>query len=148
MEEESNNELTKVAEILIELDKEKDALKDKEKDLNARIKKHETLMMRLIEVAKIEKVSVLGRDFSIESKQSVLVPKTIEEKKALFGFLEKEDIFYENVSVNSRTLNSLYNAYAKRAESDGELVFEMPGVSLGSLYNELKMTKTREKKKI
>lgn len=82
------------------------------------------------EVDKVARVTVVNRT-------SVTTPKTIEEKEKLFAFLEKKFgreglIAYQ--SVNSMTLNSLYNkemseAVEKKIEFEMGSVLAMPTIT-------------------
>lgn len=62
------------------------------------------------------------------NKFRVTTPKTVEEKKALFEFLGEQGTFYEYASVNSNTLNSLYDAEFEKAKTRGDVDFKLPGV--------------------
>jgi hypothetical protein len=75
-------------------------------------------------------VEGLGTCYQI-NKNSVTTPKTIEAKKLFFKYLHEThgEIFYwDKVSINSQTLNKLYNDEFEEASSQGNAEFSMPGI--------------------
>ena len=63
------------------------------------------------------------------NKLNVTLPKTDEEKAALFGHLKERGIFEKYATVNFQSLNSLWNSDYEAAKEDGRaLEFKMPGV--------------------
>lgn len=86
--------------------------------------------------------------FSFQNKMSVKVPKTLEEKKQLFEYIRTThgEVFYlDKISVNSQTLNKLYNedlATAKERGVDPSL-FHIPGLQQPTVMQSLRLTKER-----
>lgn len=120
---------------LDEFTKKWDALKERKtalnKDLsevNAEITKMEAQAVVMLDELERSNYKGPGGAIEIRSRHSVQVPKTDQDKQALFDFLKQEGIFEKYVTVNSRSLQTLYNDYRQRAEEDGELTFSMPGV--------------------
>lgn len=79
---------------------------------------------------------------SILQRWRVGLPQTLEDKKALFGWLQEKGIFDEYVSVNSQSLNSLYMGEWDEAKKRGEgMTFKIPGVGDPKLFEDLGMRK-------
>jgi hypothetical protein len=83
-----------------------------------------------------------GYLFFKEEKSSVVTPKTIEEKQALFDYLQEKGLFLEMASVNSQTLNALYKYLAAQAAEEGILEFKLPGVPEPTTYTNLKLRRS------
>lgn len=98
-------------------------------------------MLRALELMDVESIRAHGYLFYKETKTSVPVPKTLEDKQALFDYLQERGIFLESVSVHSQTLNSLYRTYAEEAAEKGVLDFRMPGVGEPTSFVNLKLRK-------
>jgi len=63
-----------------------------------------------------------------ESRFTVQTPKTLDDKRLLFGHLKERGIFDEMVSVNSQTLNSYYKTEMEAAIGRGDSDYQLPGV--------------------
>ena len=85
------------------------------------------MMLTLEEAGKHDYHAECGTVY-ITERVSVKVPKDLDEKRKLFGYLREKGIFEELVSVNSQTLNAYYKAERKLAEEAGNPFFELPGV--------------------
>lgn len=96
-------------------------------------------ILKTLELMEIDSVRAHGFLFFKELKSSVTTPKTPEDKKELFDFLQEKGIFLEMVSINSMTLNSLYKSLADEAAKEGVLDFKMPGVPEPTTYTNLKL---------
>lgn len=98
---------------------------------NAILEDLENKLVELLVAANKKSYEVDGvARVTVVNRTSVTTPKTIQEKEALFAFLEKKFgreglIAYQ--SVNSMTLNSLYNKEYEEAIEKG-LDFEMGNV--------------------
>lgn len=99
-------------------------------------------MLRALDLMDLESIKAHGYLFYKETKTSVPVPKTLEDKQALFAYLEERGIFLESVSVHSQTLNSLYRTFAEEAAEKGVLDFRMPGVGEPNSFVNLKLRKS------
>lgn len=108
--------------IEVELDKEKEQLKI----LQGKIQNN------LEHFGKKSWDSSLGK-IELRERLSVKTPKTEEEKALLFKWLTDKGIFMQTVSVNSQTLNALYNAEVDAALEKGQ-VGGLPGIGEPELY--------------
>ena len=100
------------------------------------------VILKMLELSELDSVRAHGFLFFKENKTSVPVPKTIEEKKALFAFLEERGLFLEMVSVHSQTLNSLYKSLSDEALKNGILDFKIPGVGEATNFIKLKLRRS------
>lgn len=75
-------------------------------------------------------------DLTIRERTSVKVPRTPDDKRALFDWLTKRGIFYEACSVNSNTLNALYRTEFEIACREGR-DFSMPGVGSPEIFRQI-----------
>lgn len=130
------SELTKLASELKEkIDEAEGALKAAKEELTG----YTQQILRTLDLMDIDSYKAHGFNFYKEHNTSVTVPKTIEEKQALFDFLQSKGIFLEMVSINSKTLNKLYKDFAEEAAKEGILDFRMPGIGEPTLYTNLKL---------
>lgn len=65
----------------------------------------------------------------IRKRTSVKTPKTEEDKRALFAWLEEKGIFWSTTSVNSQTLNALYKAEFEAGND------KIPGIGEPEVYS-------------
>ena len=81
--------------------------------------------------------------FSIRRRLTYATPKTPEEREAFFGYLKKQGVFDDLITVNSQTLN----AYAKReletAKEEGRTDFEIPGLGDPNLYEKIQIRRKK-----
>lgn len=125
-----------------ELRARKDDLEAQEKAVNARFEIVKDDILRVLALKSLKNARhISGFLFSPSHKHSVTTPKTPEQKAALFEFLKAKGIFLEIASVNSQTLNSLYNDLAEEAAKGGNVDFTLPGVDKPKPYVTLKMTR-------
>lgn len=117
------------------------ALKVKEikgylEEANGTLTKMKNRLMYMLE--KMGKTSYKGNSatLSLKNKFSVKVPKDEEEKMKLFKWLKEKQISMQYLTVNSASLNSLYNSFL---ESEGA-GFELPGVEQPKSYATLSVT--------
>lgn len=139
--------MEKAVELHKEISELKEALDEKEKDLSA-LKQD---ILSDFKKKNITKLEAFNFEFKNTPKLSVKVPKTPEEKKAFFGWLEEKGLFYSKVSIHSAALNSTYNeAFAEFMTAQGEdnkdAVFSIPGIEKPSPYNILEIKPVKEKK--
>jgi hypothetical protein len=83
--------------------------------------------------------SKLGTIFT-KKTYSVRVPKDESSRAQFFEFLKTEGIFDELITVNSRTLNSLYNERLEQAKDAGES-FSMPGIEPPTMFEDVQFKK-------
>jgi hypothetical protein len=96
-------------------------------------KQQEDRVLKLLEIAgkKSYKVDGLCNVSRIE-KLSVTTPKTIEDKRAFFSWIREkygDDGVWSYASINSNTLNSLYNQQVEEAAERGETL-DIAGIDL------------------
>jgi len=87
--------------------------------------------------------------FSFMDKMSTRIPKTIEDKKLLLDYILKthgETFYWDKISVNSQTLNKLYNEDLKSATERGidPSLFHIPGLEQPTNMRSLKLTKEKK----
>lgn len=129
-------ELQEMCKQAIELDEQITALeaemitprKKKLSDLEGKIQ-------ACMEQLDMEKIPVKGYGtYFLQSKFSVKVPKTEQEREDFFAYLQAKGIFESMITVNSQTLNAWYKqemeALASRAEAgeDVDPDFKIPGI--------------------
>lgn len=64
------------------------------------------------------------------TRYSVQTPKTIEEKRAFFKWLNEKgpEVYWTYATVHSASLNSLYKTEMEVAKQEGNLDFKIPGI--------------------
>jgi predicted nuclease with TOPRIM domain len=141
-----NNDVTlKEFEELIEsaytLKREKDELEAKAEEVGARLSGIQNQLITYME--EFDKTSYKSKHGLIvrAEKMSVKVPKDPSAKEAFFNYLAEKGIKDDILTVNSKTLNSFYNAEMEAARERGETDFSMPGVDPPSVYTVLQMRK-------
>lgn len=72
----------------------------------------------------------------IQKKWTVQTPKTDDDKKSFFAWLEEKGIFWAYATVNSQSLNSLYKQEVEAATERGEML-SVPGIGAPTLYEGL-----------
>lgn len=76
-----------------------------------------------------------GIVLSVRQKQSA----KIQDKAAFYEFLREIGAYEELISVNSQTLSKFAREFFEKAEEDGELFPEVPGLVVNE-YTELSVT--------
>lgn len=117
--------------------------REEPKNLKVDFEQVKTKILRAIEASGIGSLKAHGWTFYKKDETSVKTPKTIEEKQELFEFLRERGIFDEMVSVNSKTLNTLYKNLSEEAADQGILEFVMPGVGAPTTYTTLEMRRSK-----
>ena len=77
----------------------------------------------------------------MEDRFTVPTPKSLDQKKEFFAYLQKRGIFFEMASVNSQTLNSFYKTELESELAKGNADFKLPGIGEPSMQRSLKMRK-------
>jgi hypothetical protein len=111
------------------------------------VERRQSLLIKSLEAAGLKsfKVDGLGT-FGVVYKQTITTPKTIEEKRELFGYiLDKygQDFLDSIVSINHNSLNSFYNQEAEKSQDPA--LFHIPGLEAPSVKVEARFTKQRSK---
>jgi len=113
---------------LIDVDEE---IKGLEAQLKTLQEKKRDISERIIHVLKeYDKTNyqIGGKKLILSQRATVPTPKTEEEKRALFAWLEEKGIYWQYASVNSQSLNALYKAERDAAVERQDLDFKIPGV--------------------
>lgn len=113
---------------LVEVDEQ---IKAKEAELKVLSEKKRTLADKIIFVLREhEKTAyqVGGKKLILSQRATVPTPKTEEDKRAFFKWLEDRGIFWTYASVNSQSLNALYKAERDEAVERQDLDFKIPGI--------------------
>lgn len=143
-------EVCKKCKDLIE---EKEALAEKHgaemKALNAKLNEAKHQVLKGLEAGELQRIQIPGWGtlFS-KRKQSVKVPKTIEDKQLLFDWIRKtkgEDVLMGYLSIHSGSLNTFFNAERKialdEAKKNNQVIdideFRLPGIEAPKEWIEL-----------
>lgn len=118
-----------------EMDAAYQEVKNIEKKEREKVDKQKAVVMDLLSKAGKQKYYVegIGTAYFI-NKLSVQTPKTLEEKRAFFEFINArygEDVLTDKISMHSATLNRFYNEIMEEAKDNGEDIstFKIPGIS-------------------
>lgn len=111
-----------------ELKKKKEEIEAQEKQISKEYHQECEVLLRMLEASELNSINAHGYTFYIQSSMSVATPKSYEDKQALFNFLKELGIYDDYISVNSKTLNSLYNKLSEEALEKGIIEFSMPGI--------------------
>lgn len=136
------NDLTEITKAAVELKEEIGKADAALKSKKERFQELSNQILKTLELMELDSVKAHGYLFFKEEKSSVVTPKTIEEKQALFDYLQEKGLFMEMVSVNSQTLNALYKSMAEQAAEEGILEFKLPGVPEPTVYTNLKLRRS------
>ena len=99
------------------------------------------MLLSALDLLGVNSLKAHGFTFFKERKSSVSLPKSPEERVALFEFLKTKGIFDSVIGIHSQTLNSLYREFEREAMQEGILDFRMPGVAEPVTLTTLKMRK-------
>lgn len=114
------------------------------KELNEAEERDETKILEMLEASDLDSFDGTKGKVSIVNRFTVRVPQSIDDKQALFKYLQQRKIFYELVSVNSMTLNSFYKKEMEIAQSEGNTDFKIPGVGEPGVKKSLSFRKKGE----
>jgi len=101
------------------------------KEAGKELDKAKEKVIALLQRGKKKKWNVDGLGtVTVVDKFMVQTPKSTEQKEALLNWLKERgnDMYYAYASVNSQSLNSLYNKEVADAAERGE-TFQMPGIN-------------------
>lgn len=130
----TNKEITLKAfeELCKNLVEQKEKCKAIEKTLDAEKEKFNTLsknvMAYMTELGKDSYSIAGGGTIYISNHFSAQTPKTIEQKKEFFKWLEDNNLFYEYLNVNANSLSTLVQHEEEEALKRGEIDFKIPGI--------------------
>lgn len=138
----SVQELDETVKELSKLRKEHEEMKAKTSDLWAKCEKQEAKLMELLEASDKKSYEVDGvARVTLVSKTSVTVPKSAEDKKRLFDWIEKKfgaDGLLAYQTLNFQSLNSLYNKTIEELMETGNPV-DVSAFGLPSVYKTLQV---------
>ena len=97
------------------------------------------LLAYMEEFEKTSYKSKFGTIIKVE-KMSVKTPKDPDSKAAFFAWLDKKGIKDQILTINSKTLNSLYEQEFEQAKESGA-DFNIPGIEAPTTYSQLQMRK-------
>lgn len=106
-----------------------------------RVTELESQVMQALEKSELDSFEVpkVGK-ITMKETESYQTPKSIDEKKAFFKFIQEkygDEGFWTYMSINSRSLQTL----AKQMVDEGADV--IPGLNLPTTYNKLSVRKAR-----
>lgn len=106
------------------------AAKKAERDkLQEELDEIETKAMAMLELSgKTSYKSEHGTVYT-SSKESVKLPKSLEDKAEFFAYLKSKNIYDEVINVNSSWLNSHYKEEREKALEVGNILFTIPGIN-------------------
>jgi len=118
--------------------------KEQSNKADALVKEQTEKLLKMLEESGKKKYHVDGLGtIGITETWAVTTPKTQEEKKAFFNWLQNEygdDGFYAYATINYQQLNSLYNKVSEEREAAG-LDVHIEGISLPTLVKKLSFRK-------
>lgn len=121
-------EINALCDDLADVREKKARLNAQLKELNEQEETFESKILSILEASDLESFDGTKGKVSIVNRFTVRVPQSIDDKQALFKYLQSRKIFYELVSVNSQVLNSFYKKEMEIAISEGNTDFKIPGV--------------------
>lgn len=125
------------AEMRLLLDEKKQEIKAKTEELEA------------IETKIIEALTQSGKNswdsragkVVIQTRYTVAVPKTPEERKKFFDYLKEKGDFDNLITVNSQSLNAYNKQEMEHALENGDVNFKIPGLGEPSMAQFLQLRK-------
>jgi len=127
-------ELNEFIEQMLHKRAEKDDLKSQLDLINKGIAKDNAKMLQHLEDLDMEKYSHPKATIYTINKFSLKVPKDEENKGKLFAWLKERGIEMQYLTVNSKSINSLFKAEMETSEDPD---FEIPGIGKPKHYAEL-----------
>lgn len=107
-----------------------DDIKKKSNDAYAEYQQAQKKVMDLMEQADLRTFITDAGRITLKSKMSVRTPKTVEQKEAVFGWINENlgpDALSAYQTINSQTLNSLYNQLNEQYAAEGKQL-NIPGL--------------------
>jgi hypothetical protein len=100
-------------------------------------KRKETQVITTLESSGLKNFNIPGLGTaSLRKTYKVTCPKTLEEKRALYSYIEEvhgKDFLDSFSSINSKSLNKFFNDEAKAAEEEG-IKLKIPGLEEPTEY--------------
>ena len=133
--------MKELTELVQKLYEQKAVCENMDERLKAERKKLEGLKLdciKSLEAAEIDKYSVPGFGSVFRQKKySVKVPKSPDDKLALFKYISKvkgEDVLFNLQTIHSATLNSFYKEEREDAIAREDINWALPGVAEPDIY--------------
>jgi transcriptional regulator of heat shock response len=133
------SDLKQLKEMVNELAEKRELYAEEKKRLSEKNQELEELeigIKRIMEAAGIERFDADTVTVFRKEKTSVRMPKTPEQREALFNYLREQGIFEQLVSINSQTLQSWYKHEVEARETAGQ-VGNIPGIEDVTTYTDL-----------
>lgn len=122
-----------------------DEVKDQLKEENSKLTKFKADVEKYMEDTELEKQHIPGFGTLYRQKKfSVKVPKTPDEKAALFDWIRDnkgEDVLFNLQTIASPTVNALYKEELAEAKKEGNINFNIPGIGEPKVYFDIGMRK-------
>lgn len=117
---------------------EYEAAKKVSGDMYAIYQESENKLISLLKATGKKNYNVDGiGGISLVTKEVVTTPKTIEDKRSLFGWIKEKygvDVLDDMVSINHQKLNGFYN---QEAEKSTDAMFHIPGLESPTMTESL-----------
>lgn len=123
---------------IVDTEAEVDRLEKQVKKLNDDIKADRDKLLMYMQESGLTRLDGKNGHVEVDEIISVRQPATREDKAAFFKYLEDQDIFFDMVNVNSRTLSSWAKKEIKAKESESGLAGWVPP-GLQAPYREFKL---------
>ena len=114
---------------------------------NKTIAKLQTKLLGYLDVLKWDKFETSLGKAEIKESYRVSMPKTDEDKQALFDHLKAQGLFDRYATVHAQSLNSYYMGEweaAKRKDPEASILFCVPGIEPPKLSRFLKVKMNKE----
>lgn len=115
--------------LIDKLRREEDEVRKIHKNATSKTEEAEARMLAMLEASNLKNFRSDDGLVSVGYRTSVRTPKTPEDRKALFDYLQKIGVYDQMITVNSQTLNSFYKEELEKAKEAGADDFEIPGLN-------------------
>lgn len=138
MSEITLTDMKRLVEGLSQLRKEKKAHEDEVSRVNEGIREIETQILNVLQDTGQQNFSATGVGMvSLRRIESVPVPKTDHDRRALFQFIAEkygEDAAFSKFSINHNTLSSFFKEERAALPPEDQTFFRLPGVGEPTLH--------------
>lgn len=121
--------------------KEIEALEEKQKELNEKLKGIKASMIFKLKEMGVNSFKHATCQVIQTTKISVKNPQTPEEKEKFYNYLKEKNIFENMVSVNHMSLNSWYKEEIEAAKAAGNFDFKIPGLGEPTIFEDISFRK-------
>lgn len=122
-------ELENAAAQIAALRERESELSNQKKVITAELEQSEAKFLDMLKSEDMTSYKSKVGTIGISHRSSVKTPKSPEERKAFFAYLQSKGIFDSMISVNSMTLNAWYKRELDSAIEQGKDDFEVPGLT-------------------